>query len=126
MSNEHASNEKTQEDTLAKWRGGRAKVWDYSPTLARLTIRIESQALALTGNLHIVCGGCQHIRGPFQWNNCSFKVTCQRDSDGEMVHLLQDARAGFEMRCWVVSLEENVPPVYSPSLKSAESQATGS
>jgi len=114
ISNEHSATEKAQLTALAKWRGGRARIWEYTPTLSRLTLRLESNKM--TGNLHIVCGGCQHIRGPFHWDNCDLAIECAQGPGGELIHTIRDSHADFELRCWVVSLLENVEPVYSASL----------
>lgn len=97
-------------EVLAHWRGGRAKVWDYTPSLARLTLRVESNLRP--GNLHIVCGGCQHIHGPFHWEESTFEVVPADDSGW----ILRDAAADFEVRCGVVGVQENVDPVYAPTV----------
>lgn len=96
-------------EVLARWRGGRAKVWDYTPSLSRLTMRVESRHRP--GNLHLVCGGCEYFRGPFSWDDNAFEVV----SDGGSGWLLRDAVADFELHCRVVAVEENVEPVYTPT-----------
>jgi hypothetical protein len=103
-------NDRATPEMLAQWRGGRAKVWDYTPSLARLTLRVESGVRP--GNLHVVCGGCKHIRGPFHWAASSFEVVPADDSG----LILRDAAADFEVRCQVVGLQENVDPVYAPTV----------
>jgi hypothetical protein len=93
---------------LSKWRARDVKLWDYTPTLVKLTLRVESPDIP--GNLHIVCGGCSYIRGPFRWRECKLQVERGAGEDGGMV--LRDEAAGFELVCRVVSVEENVEPVY--------------
>jgi hypothetical protein len=97
---------------LAKWQAGRVKLWDYTPTHFKVTLRVESRAIS--GNLHIVCGGSTFIRGPFSWDNCKFQVKRHPEGDGGMV--LSDEGANFELHCRVVSVEENVEPIYTPNL----------
>jgi hypothetical protein len=97
--------------SLTKWRGGRVKLWEYTPTHRTLTLRVESPAM--TGNLHIVCGGCSHVRGPFSWDGCDFDI---RRVIGEGGITLADEQGGFELRCGIVAVEENVEPVYYPNL----------
>ena len=103
-----APGDRATADMLARWRGGRAKVWDFSPTLTTLTLRVE--LLDRPGNLHIVCGGCEFIRGPFHWEGSAFAVVPADDAGW----LVRDAGAEFEVRCRVVGLQENVEPVYAP------------
>lgn len=92
---------------FAKWRGVRVKVWEYTPTHSKLTLRVESPAMS--GNLHIVCGGCSQVHGPFSWAGCDFKI---HRATGEGGITLSDEQGGFELHCSVVSVEENVEPVY--------------
>jgi hypothetical protein len=97
---------------FSKWGAGKAKVWDYTPTHSKLTLRVESECIP--GNLHIVCGGCSYFRGPFAWRDCEFQVNRQVGEDGGVI--LMDKRANFELHCRIVSGEENVEPVYTANL----------
>ena len=99
-------------ELLTKWRAGRVKLWDFTPTLSKLTLRVESRDTP--GNFHIVCGGCSYICGPFSWRDCDFQVKLRVGEDGGMV--LLDEVAGFELHCRIISVEENVEPVYTPNL----------
>jgi hypothetical protein len=94
---------------LVKWQGGRAKLWEYTPTHSKITIRIEFSDRP--GNLHIVCGGCNHICGPLSWRNCELII--ERGSESG-TKVLKDKKSGFELVCEVVSWLENVEPVYAP------------
>jgi len=72
--------------SLSKWRGARAKLWEYTITHTKLTLRVESPSMS--GNLHIVCGGCTYIRGPFAWHDNDFVVRrmpgeCGQDTEWE-------------------------------------------
>ena len=100
---------------LSKWRGGRTKVWEFDPTHSKITLRIEFRGVP--GNLHIICGGCRHINGPFAWKDCGLEI--QAHVDGETMALV-DTHAGFELVFELLSLRENVEPVYHPSLGSVE------
>jgi hypothetical protein len=95
---------------LAKWRKGRAKLWDYTPTHLKVTVRVELPTVS--GNLHLVCGGCSFMRGPLVWDDCEIEVRRRPGESGGLI--LSDAGAGFELHCRIVSVEENVEPVYSP------------
>jgi hypothetical protein len=97
---------------LTKWRMGKVKLWDYTPTHFKMTLRVESTDIP--GNLHIVCGGCSYFSGPFFWRDCDLRVERQAERDGGIV--LLDEKANFGLHCRVVSVEENVEPVYSPNL----------
>jgi hypothetical protein len=97
---------------FSKWRTGRVKLWDYTPTHRTATLRVQSTDVP--GNLHIVCGGCTSMCGPFSWDNCELQVEQRAEEGGGM--RLFDAGVNFEIRCGVVSVEENVDPVYTPRL----------
>jgi hypothetical protein len=96
---------------LCKWQGGRVKLWDYTVTHHKVTLRIELPEVA--GNLHIVCGDCTFIRGPFSWKGCDLEIRRGAADDGMLVI---DRIADFELHCGVVSAEENVEPIYTPNL----------
>lgn len=92
---------------LARWRGGRAKMWELTVSLKTLTIRIERKGVH--GNLHVSCIGPIHIQGPVYWD----------DSDIEIVPLehgliVRDARAGLEIHTENVEVAENCKPVFTP------------
>lgn len=97
-------------EVFDRWHGGRVKIWDYSPTLGTLTIRVES--CRRPGNLHVICGGCQSIHGPFHWDGSALEVVPSDDAGWA----LRDTVAGFELRCRVVGVEEDVEPVYGPAV----------
>src|SRR5208282_1006294 len=54
-------------EMLARWRGGRAKMWELTVSLKTLTIRIERQGVL--GNLHVLCMHPTHIHGPVYWDD---------------------------------------------------------
>lgn len=97
-------------DLLASWRGGRARLWDYSPSHSTLTLRVERRGQP--GNLHIVCGGLRHVTGPNSWDGCALRVEAITE-DGECLQVVNDDTAGFALQCKIVSCLENVEPVYS-------------
>jgi hypothetical protein len=117
--------EPNYDDTLAgaflKWRNGKVKIWDYSPTHFRFTLRVESREIP--GNLHIVCGDCFYVCGPFKWHNCDLEMRRMESGDREKFMVLKDKTSGFELHCAVVSVEENVAPVYSANLGICETVA---
>lgn len=109
---QQSSSDRTTADLLVAWQGGRAKLWDFSPSLTTLTVRVESRERP--GNLHIVCGQCEHIRGPFHWEDSALEVV---SADGAG-WILRDPAADFEIRCGAVGTRENVEPVYTSAVLS--------
>lgn len=97
---------------LAKWRGGRAKVWDFSPTHNKLTLRVDRSNTK--GNIHLICGGCSYMRGPFSWATCCLDIRPSDSADSKIV--VFDKGVGFELVCIVLSVEETVEPVYQTNL----------
>lgn len=90
---------------LNRWRGGEAKLWEYSVSLRRLTIRVEMEGKK--GNLHIRCADVSFICGPTRWGSSSFEI---EEADGEC--FVRDRAVGFEVRAGFVDLAENCKPVY--------------
>ena len=99
-------------EMFIKWHGVRVKLWEYTPTHRTLTLRVESSGT--TGNLHVKCGECSHIRGPFSWDRCNLTL---RFADDEGRIVLADEQAEFELQCSFVSVVENVEPVYFPNMQ---------
>lgn len=85
-------------------------MWEYDPSLSRLTLRVESRTIP--GNLHIICGGCKHYCGPLSWEQSGFELIHLADAEGGVLEVLRDSQVNVEVRCWAVSLVENVEPVY--------------
>ncbi len=93
---------------LARWRGGRARLWEYRVSHCSLTIRIERAGVL--GNLHIDCSA-ELIHGPVAWDNAEIAISL--DAEGRF--LIEDRAAGFRVVCYCPSLSENVKPVYERS-----------
>lgn len=88
-----------------KWRGGNAKLWDYTVSHKSLTIRVEIPGEK--GNLHIGCSDVTYICGPTKWENSSFEF----EQAGEDM-ILRDVTAGLEIKCGVIEVFENCKPVF--------------
>jgi len=65
---------------LARWRGGRARHWEYSVSHTTLTIRVVREEVF--GNLHITCWA-DDIKGPVAWENSD--VTISHRAEGGLV-----------------------------------------
>jgi hypothetical protein len=90
---------------LARWRGGRARLWSYSVSHCSLTIRVERAGVL--GNLHIDCSA-EHIQGPVAWENAQIEISV--DEEGR--YRIEDRAAGFRVVGYCLALTENVKPVY--------------
>jgi hypothetical protein len=93
---------------LARWRGGRAKMWELTVSLKTLTIRIELKGVH--GNLHVACLGPTHIHGPVHWDDCDIEIVLVEA--GKFV--VRDVRADLEIHTENVELAENCKPIYTP------------
>ena len=93
---------------LARWRGGRAKMWELTISLKTLTIRIERTGVR--GNLHVACMSPTHIHGPVYWDDCDIEIALV-EGGGVIV---RDVRAGLEIHAAHVEVAENCKPVYTP------------
>lgn len=91
---------------LARWRGGRAKMWELTVSLKTLTIRIERSGVH--GNLHVACVGPTHIHGPVYWEDCDIEIILNEDE----TYIVRDARAGLEVHTRNVDIAENCAPIF--------------
>lgn len=99
-----------KQTALSSWWGGRAKLWDYSPTHSTLVVRVEKRGVR--GNMHIVCGGCTFIEGPFVWENSHIEICGHGSNPDSGITEVRDSGGRFLLLCQVVSLAENVEPIY--------------
>jgi hypothetical protein len=93
---------------LARWRGGRARFWDYTVSHSGLVLRVVRSGVL--GNLHINCSAI-HICGPVGWENSDIAISLQHDGS----YLIEDRVAGVRVIALSVGLFENVKPVYEGS-----------
>src|SRR5687768_10359900 len=91
---------------LARWRGGRARMWEFTISHKVLTIRIEREGVR--GDLHVACGDTSHIHGPVDWNDCDIEIVLDQ-VDG---YVVRDVRAGLEIHAGKVEVAENYKPIY--------------
>lgn len=90
-------------DALRRWRGGVAKLWLYH--ISRRTLALRIQSPAETEVLYIVGNRCDHINGPFVWDNANISVDDDLVSEaGEHFCRVSDVAAGFELRCSAAAL----------------------
>jgi hypothetical protein len=90
---------------LNRWKGGHARFWFYSVSHCSFVIRIERAGVK--GNLEIACAA-EHICGPVAWNNANIEVSLEPG----VGYVIQDRAASVRVVAAVVSIAENVKPVY--------------
>jgi hypothetical protein len=95
-------------ELLIEWQGGTIKIWGYTPTLSRMTIRLFKEG---KGELYIICGQCRNIRGSFSWKDSSLRYTKFKDEDDETRISLRDSKSGFNLECGMISFSENEEPI---------------
>jgi hypothetical protein len=93
-----------------QWRGCLARLWEFSPSLDALILRLTSEDRP--GNLHVICSPCIRLKTPVHWASCNLQVQCGQDEDGSRIFLIRDETAQVEVACRQVVLAENVEPVY--------------
>ena len=91
---------------IERWKGGKARLWEFTVSHRRLTIRVEKEGQR--GNLHIYCGALEQIHGPTAWNNCCFEMI-HRPEGG---FILQDKSVDFSARSEGLDVVENCKPIY--------------
>jgi hypothetical protein len=95
------------ETSFEKWRGGRARLWEYSVSHKKLTVRVEFAGR--DGNLHISCLDVSFVHGPTEWSNASFEIEWVAPD----CVVLRDRNAQFEVQAAGVDVAENCKPIYS-------------
>jgi hypothetical protein len=93
---------------LARWRGGRARMWELTISLKTLTIRVERKGVS--GNLHVCCIAPTHINGPVYWDDSDIEIQLAEDE----TFVVRDVRAGLEVRTMNVEIAENCKPIFTP------------
>ncbi|MBN9386281.1 MAG: hypothetical protein J0H74_36315 [Chitinophagaceae bacterium] len=82
--------------TLRTYQGGRAKIWAFKLTLNRIFLQVN---LSTQENIvYIVAASCEHINGPFSWNNVDISVIIEKDKEtSETISYAIDKKSGFEL-----------------------------
>ena len=94
---------------LEQSRGTEAKIWIFHVTLNRLAIglfrKCDPEAL------YIVAIGCEHLSGPFSWEEANLSIIEGQNDHGEVRHRVIDHRAGFELLCADVAMSRGLAAV---------------
>ena|ERR1700761_6765958 len=78
------------EAVLTSWRGTNAKIWTYHLSLKRMALCLNRSGD--TEVLYVIVKGCEHISGPFRWNQADIKIV----NDADRLHV-SDKNAGFHL-----------------------------
>ena len=81
---------------LAKWRGASARIWIFDVSLTRLGVRLLRRDEPEV--LYIVGISCEHISGPFSWDDSDISISWKDESGGPCDYVI-DKTAGFELQC---------------------------
>jgi hypothetical protein len=94
---------------LSRWKGAKVQIRKYGPAHGQLTIRIWKPDRKDEVQLH--CVECEHICGPFEWDNCQIEVEYVGKYLGEQICFVRDQSAGFVLKCRDASAAEmSAPP----------------
>lgn len=86
----------TANNLLQQFKGNEALIVMYSPTFRRLVINLYN--LYGSGEvLYLTLAGCEHIKGPFNWDNANISLTDVPDPRGGRLTMVSDNTAGFEL-----------------------------
>jgi len=95
---------------LDQWRGHAARLWEFSPSLDTLTVRLTAEERP--GNLHLFCSPCVRLKAPVHWEHCNLQVLCRLGEDGSAIFVICDEPADVEISCRQVAVAENVEPMF--------------
>jgi hypothetical protein len=84
------------EAMLKKWYGAPARIWIFDVSLTRLGIRLDR--MGEPEALYIVGASCEHIVGPFLWDDSEISIITKNES-GKPFDSVIDKKAAFELKC---------------------------
>lgn len=93
---------------LNRTRGWKARLWSYCASHSELEIRLQRPG----ENLTLMCIGSFSISTPVYWTSTLAIAQQKDDIYNRTVFLIQDEPAEVVVKCWMVRLFYNVPPVY--------------
>jgi hypothetical protein len=103
---------KDQESVLAEWRGAKAAIWAFHISLKRIAIILTRKDGFEA--LYIIGVGCEHLSGPFRWDQANITITTEPPNQwGEVKCRITDKEAGFELLCSSATMARGIggPPV---------------
>lgn len=98
---------------LARWRGTRVQVWEYSVSHSRLLIRMirekEEAPFQPTADAYLLCRGCQSVRFDVSWLDTNVSIAKELRAT-EPIYLVNDG-GRLSVECiGVVAFEGAVSP----------------
>lgn len=84
-----------QAPLLEAWHGAYAQIWMFHIGHKRLAMRLSREDEA--EDLYIIGSTCEHIHGPFSWENARLSVAFERG--GAASTRVLDEGAGFRLSC---------------------------
>jgi hypothetical protein len=94
---------------LEKWRGGRARLWQYSVSHKLLVIRITHPLIS--GGLDVCCGDTVHISCDTAWEQHDLRLEVRQPGGQDLEYHLCDPPRGFRIVCGVVEVKEHAHEV---------------
>lgn len=94
---------------LGRWNGGMASLWTYSISHGKLVLRLARPTVR--GNLHLICYDCRRISAPTVWGGINLQVAAEDTPEGRR-YVIRDEGNKVEIRCGVLTAQENVEPIY--------------
>lgn len=94
---------KDQESVLTEWRGAKAAIWAFHISRKRMAIILDREGDQEA--LYIVGLACEHLSGPFRWDQANITITTEPPNQwGEVRRRITDKQAGFELVCSDVTI----------------------
>lgn len=92
-----------RDSELLKCSGANAKLWMFHATHKRFAIMLSRPGGAEV--VYIVAIGCEHIAGPFCWNDADISIMSRPSTTSKLgLECIVDKVAGFELVCSAVTL----------------------
>ena len=102
---------KDQESVLTEWRGAKAAIWAFHISHGRMAIVFERKG-ELHEFLYIIGIACEHLSGPFRWDQASITIITEPPNQwGEVRRRIIDKQAGFELVCRDVAIARGLGSV---------------
>jgi hypothetical protein len=116
---------KDQESVLTEWRGAKAALWAFHISHKRMAMILERKG-ELHEFLYIVGSACEHLAGPFRWDQANITIITEPPNQwGEVRRRIMDKQAGFELICSDVTIARGPGSVPNDPFENFLGDATG-
>jgi hypothetical protein len=90
---------------LDKWRGGTARLWQYSVSHKLLVLRLTHPQIV--GCLDVCCGDTTYVCCNTSWDDADLRLEVRPENEVDLQYSLWDALHDFRIVCGIVEVKEH-------------------